>query len=140
MIVIDATGLLLGRLATRVAKMALSGKSISIVNCEKAVVSGNKQGIYEKSLEINRKRNPFHGPFLARMPDRFVRRTIRSMLPFKKPRGREAFKRIICYIGVPETLKNEEMISFPEISKENITRAKITSVEEISKRLGAKYE
>ncbi len=137
--VIDATGLILGRLATRVAKLALAGENIEIVNCEKAVFTGEKSKVCHKYLDLKRKRNPFHGPFTTRMPDRFVKRVIRPMLPFKKQRGQEAYKRIKCHIGVPENLKNSEMVSFPEISKEKITRSKIVTVEDISKRLGAKY-
>ena len=41
MIVIDATDLLLGRFAGYAAKQALLGKEIRVINCEKAVVSGN---------------------------------------------------------------------------------------------------
>ncbi len=137
--VIDGTGLILGRLATKVAKLALMGETIHIVNCEKIVITGNKYRIYDRYLELGKKGGPFHGPFVQRLPDRFVRRVIRSMLPYKQEKGRLAFKRIKCYIGVPETLKNNEMISFPEISKEKITKAKLLAIEDLSKRLGAKY-
>ena len=46
MTVIDAKGLILGRLASTVAKQLLSGdEKIYIVNAEKAVVSGSKATI-----------------------------------------------------------------------------------------------
>ncbi|RLI06236.1 50S ribosomal protein L13, partial [Candidatus Bathyarchaeota archaeon] len=38
--VIDASGLILGRMASIVAKRLLEGEQIEIVNAEKAVVSG----------------------------------------------------------------------------------------------------
>ena len=136
---IDATGLILGRLSTRVAKMALMGEQINVVNCEKAVISGNKYNLFNEYQELRDKGGPFHGPFVQRLPDKFVKRVIRSMLPYKNERGRIALKLIKCYINIPEELKDSEMISFPEISKETITRTKIVTVGEISKSLGAKY-
>ena len=40
--VIDGDGLLLGRLASMVARRAMSGEEIAIVNAEKAVISGSR--------------------------------------------------------------------------------------------------
>ena len=42
-IVIDANELILGRLATQVAKKLLLGVEVQIINCEKAVISGTKK-------------------------------------------------------------------------------------------------
>ncbi|MEM2976009.1 MAG: uL13 family ribosomal protein, partial [Candidatus Bathyarchaeia archaeon] len=38
--IIDASGLILGRMASEVAKRLLQGENIMIINAEKAVVSG----------------------------------------------------------------------------------------------------
>ena len=92
---IDATGLILGRLATRIAKMALLGESVNIVNCEKAVISGNKYNLYKEYQDLRDKGGPFHGPFVHRMPDKFVKRIIRSMLPYKNERGKKALKLVL---------------------------------------------
>ena len=46
--ILDATNLILGRMATAVAKKALLGEKIDIVNCENAVISGNKYQILER--------------------------------------------------------------------------------------------
>jgi len=48
MIVIDATNTILGRLATRAAKLALEGESIRVVNCEKAFIVGRQGDIIKK--------------------------------------------------------------------------------------------
>ncbi|PIN72869.1 50S ribosomal protein L13, partial [Candidatus Woesearchaeota archaeon CG10_big_fil_rev_8_21_14_0_10_47_5] len=48
MIIIDANNLVLGRLAARAAKLCLMGEKVSIINCEKAVISGNKKQLLEK--------------------------------------------------------------------------------------------
>lgn len=102
MIIIDAKDAIVGRIATVAAKKALQGEKVAVINCEKAVLSGTK-----KRLVADWKRKfsmgvPRKGPFIHRSPDRFVRRIIRGMLPYKKPRGAEAFKNIMCYIGAPE--------------------------------------
>jgi len=47
MTVIDANGLIMGRLASNVAKMLLSGEEVSIVNAEQAVISGSKVTTFE---------------------------------------------------------------------------------------------
>jgi len=44
--IIDATNLILGRLGTYVAKKALLGNKIDIVNCENSVVTGNRKRIF----------------------------------------------------------------------------------------------
>ena len=51
--IIDANNLILGRMATFVAKQALLGEEISIVNCEKAIMTGNKQQILAKYKKKN---------------------------------------------------------------------------------------
>ncbi|RLI36579.1 hypothetical protein DRO60_05575, partial [Candidatus Bathyarchaeota archaeon] len=53
--VIDATGLVLGRMASIVAKRLLMGERIAIINAEKAVISGKKKAIvnrYKDRLQI----------------------------------------------------------------------------------------
>lgn len=100
--IIDATNLKLGRISTLAAKAALKGESVDIVNCEKAIITGSKQDIVAKYQARRERGGPHWGPFIERRADKFVRRTIRGMLPYKTPRGRDAFKRIMCYIGNPK--------------------------------------
>ncbi len=99
--VIDATDARLGRMATHAAKAALQGKKVTIVNCEEAVITGSKADILNDYIQKREWGRPTKGPFWPRMPDRFVRRIVRSMLPYKTPHGRDAFHRIQCYIGTP---------------------------------------
>ena len=107
--IIDATDLKVGRLATVVAKAALKGETVTIVNAEKAVLTGNKNSIIAKYQEQYQRGGPHWGPFLPRMPDRFLRRIIKGMLPMNTARGREAYKRVMCYIGNPEEQKAESI-------------------------------
>ncbi|MBI3034673.1 50S ribosomal protein L13 [Candidatus Woesearchaeota archaeon] len=106
--IIDAQNSILGRVCTIAAKKALSGEDILVVNCEKAVITGRKRDIvskYRKRLELGQ---PTKGPFIARRPDMLVRRTIRGMLPWKRARGKAAFKRVKCFIGAPEGINAAE--------------------------------
>ena len=43
--VYNGDGIILGRLATRVAKDVLLGEEVKVVNCEKIIVSGNKTAV-----------------------------------------------------------------------------------------------
>ena len=129
MLVIDATDCVMGRLASYVAKKALNGEEVIVVNAEKSIISGKRKSIIEeelKKLEIRNLGNPRKGPFHQKRPDRYLRRVIRGMLPYKQPRGREAFRRIQVYIGVPEKeierrhnikLKDVKIISLEEAKK-----------------------
>lgn len=109
MIIVNADRMILGRLASYVAKKSLIGEQIIVVNCEKAVISGSKSVVIRRYNEKFERGAPLKGPYYPRMPDRLVRRAIRDMLPYKFERGRKAFERIKCYISVPEEYKNRKM-------------------------------
>jgi len=122
MILINAEGQVLGRMASYAAKKALLGEKVIIVNADKALISGSKAYLRKAAvakLRIRNWGNPKKGPFLMKRPDNFVRRVIRGMLPYSKnrygARGREAYKRIFVFVGVP----NNEYIK--KITNENIT-------------------
>ncbi len=137
MIIIDAKGLILGRLATYAAKQALLGEEVAIVNCEGAVVSGRKDTVIGRFRQRIKRGTHKKGPFIPRSPEFFVKRTIRGMLPYKQKKGREAYERIKCYRGVPEELKGKETVRV-----ENAESSKLTidygSVGTICKELGGK--
>ncbi len=138
--IIDATDLILGRMASVVAKKALLGEKIDIVNCENAVIIGSKQNILQKYWLVTDKTQPRRGPFFYRMPDRFVRRTIKRMLPHKKDRGLKAFKRVMCHIGVPDEFKNGkiETIEQAKIIKSNVLG--YVAVRDICRLIGGKFK
>jgi len=134
--IIDAKGLVLGRLSTFVAKQLLLGNEVQIVNCEQAVITGKKSNILQKHKQRRERGQPTQGPFISRLPDRFVKRTIRGMLPYKKSKGKEALKRLKCHIAVPETIKGAETIENPKLS--NTNAFKHMTVKDLCKELGAK--
>src|SRR3990167_4135194 len=117
--IIDAKYAIVGRVASVAAKAALLGDSISIVNCEKAVISGTRTRVLAREERKRQRGIPRKGPFVSRLPDRFMRRIVRGMLPYKQEKGKLAYKRILCYSGVPEAFKgkNIETVEGAHISK-----------------------
>ena len=115
-IVVDATGHIAGRLSSHVAKLLLSGNRVSIINCEKAMLSGTRANIireYREFLKINSIINPKHGPVHYRRPDTIITKMIRGMLPYdRKPSGVAAHRRLRAYIGSPKELRSLEKIRF----------------------------
>lgn len=137
--IIDATGLIMGRMASFVAKKALLGEKIYIVNCEKAVITGNKDNIIEKyRKKYNLGRNPYKGPFFPKASDRIVRRSIRGMLPYKQEKGKKAFSSIMCYVGIPEKFKNQKLETIAKANISKLKNYKYITVGELAKHLGSR--
>jgi len=132
--IIDAEGATLGRLCTNAAKNLLNGEEIAIVNSEKAIISGKKTSIkkhYKQKREVGTYRK---GPFFPRTPDRIVKRSVRGMIPYQKPHGRAAFKRLKCYIGIPKKFEGKKFEKIKDAEKRPID---FITVEELSRSLGA---
>jgi large subunit ribosomal protein L13 len=111
---VNADGLILGRMASIVAKKLLNGEKVIIVNAEKAVISGKKRSKVAEAKEFLEVGAPQQGPFHYRRPDRIMRKTVRGMLPFKQPKGKTALKKLKVFISVPEDLKDQQMVSIEE--------------------------
>lgn len=133
--IIDCNNLILGRVATFAAKKALMGEKVDLVNCEEMVITGRKREVIAKYKRKKSMGVPSKGPFQPRMPDMFVRKVVRGMLPYKQPKGREAFKKVKCYIGLPEDVKGEP-INMKVASSDKVPNLKFIKVKEICKELG----
>ena len=110
--IIDGKNAILGRLASYAAKEALKGEEIIILNCEQVIITGNKKNI-EKSFHEKRSRvgSSQKGPKHAKTSEKIVKRTIRGMLPdHRKGRGKEVYKKIKCYVGIPKEFEEEKKI------------------------------
>ena len=122
-IFINAEDTPLGRVATYAARQALQNKKVVVVNCEKALISGNKEAAiarYKAKIAIGKgKSNP--GPFFPRSPEKIMTRTVRGMLPWAITRGKVALKNVMCYDQVPLEFKDKEMISFEKPLIKSIT-------------------
>jgi large subunit ribosomal protein L13 len=116
-LVVNGAGCIAGRMCSQVSKLLLKGNRVTIVNAEKAMLSGQRNRtiqLYKEHLEINSATNPIHGPFHPRRPDRILTKMVRGMMPKRKASGIEAFKRLRVYISIPEQLKNSTMESFED--------------------------
>jgi len=133
--IIDAKGLILGRMASVVAKRLLQGESIVILNAENAAISGKKLSIVEEAKTFLEVGHPRKGPYHPRRPDRIVRRTVRGMLPWRKPKGREAYKRLRVYLGIPKEFAGKQAETIPEAKAAKLKSPYIT-VGELAKEIG----
>lgn len=138
-IYIDAEDAIFGRLGSYIAKRAMLGDTVKVMNSEKAIISGSKELTIKKYQYLKSGMGrPAKGPFYSKMPDRFMRRIIRGMLPHKKTKGWEAYKRIMCYIGVPAEFKNQKLIKIMEADVSRLKTLKKVSIGEVCKALGRK--
>ncbi|MFH1408990.1 MAG: 50S ribosomal protein L13 [Nanoarchaeota archaeon] len=120
--IIDAQNTILGRIATQAAKQALLGEKVDVINCEKAVISGTQKAVFGKYNAAVKKGIPLKGPYFPKQPDRFVRRAIRGMLPHKQPKGKDAFKRVMCHVGVPKGFEGKEMAEIKNAQRKDHVR------------------
>ncbi|MDI6691310.1 MAG: 50S ribosomal protein L13 [Candidatus Bathyarchaeota archaeon] len=137
--IINAEGLILGRMASIIAKKLLSGEEVIIVNAEKAVLSGKRKSKIREAKEFLEVGYPRKGPFHHRRPDRMVRRTIRGMLPYKQPKGKQAYKRLKVFMGLPENLKNQKIETLLEAEAQKL-KCPYFTIEELAKEIGWSVE
>jgi large subunit ribosomal protein L13 len=137
--VINGEGLILGRTASLVAKRALQGETIAVVNAEKMIISGSRARVLA-TYGLKRSRGSREGgPFFPRRPDHIVKRTIRGMLPYKRPYGADALKRVKIYVGVPGELSGTEMESLEEAHIDRLNNPQFVTLAAVSTFLGAKF-
>ncbi len=141
-IVIDAEGAILGRLASYVAKLALMGFRVHVVNVEKALVTGDKHMViesYKLWLEVRTHKNPYrHAPHRPRNPINIFKKAVWGMLPKESWRGKQALKRVKAYIGVPEEFKGKEIVSIADTLVDQLKRSEYVTLAEIAKAMGWK--
>ena len=107
-VIVNAEGLILGRMASQVAKKLLNGEEVIIVNAEKAILSGKRKSKIAEAhlfLEVGA---PKRGPFHYRRPDRIVLKTVSGMLPIRQTKGKNALSRLRVFMGIPEELKKQK--------------------------------
>jgi len=140
--IVDATELILGRMCSQVAKLALLGEHVLIINAKDAVISGRRNQIIKNILIAREARdlaNPNHGPFRNSRPDMYVRQKVRQMLP-KNDRGHDAIERVHVYInGIPkvkeEKYKNQEALQLKNASSSRLSH-KYHTVADICTNMG----
>ena len=136
--IVDATNLIAGRIATVVAKKALLGEGIVILYANDAVISGHKRTLLEKTKKDYDRGIHTKGPFIPKLPEKYLKRIIRGMLPYKQPKGKAAFARIKCYNTVPEQFKDQKIETIPSANLKKLPTTKFITIKAICKNLGGK--
>lgn len=111
--VIDAEGMVLGRLSTEVARLLRgkhkpvfaphldTGDHVIVVNADKIVMTANKADqrmVHRYSGYPGGLKTEAYAKLLARKPGDAIRRTVKGMLP-KGPLGRQTLKKLKVYAG-----------------------------------------
>lgn len=127
--VVDAEGMILGRMATEVAKILRgkhkptfapyidTGDHVVVVNADKVVLTGDKATsklVHRHSGYPGGLRSESYGNLLARRPADAVRRTIRGMLPHNRL-GRAQLRKLKVYAGPhhPHAAQQPQPLSLP---------------------------
>ncbi|HDD33531.1 MAG TPA: 50S ribosomal protein L13 [Thermofilaceae archaeon] len=141
-VVIDASGLVAGRLASVIAKRLLRGESIVVVNAEKAILTGKPRRVVEWYMKrVSEWRTHYNpekrGPKVPRRPDRIFKRMVRNMLPYKRPKGRDALRRLRVYVGVPPEFRGVRA-EVPEEARLRNDKVPFITLSELSKAVGGR--
>lgn len=111
-IVVDAANSVLGRVASFAAKQALLGKTVAVINSEKALITGRVRfTVDEYKQKRQRGGSSLNGPHFPKPTEKIMKRTIRGMLPYQRARGLEALKRVRCFNAVPAEYESAKKIS-----------------------------
>ncbi len=133
--VIDASGLILGRMASIVAKRLLQGEPIIIINAEKTILSGRRSSRVKEAKTFLDIGHPGKGPFHPRRPDKIVRKAVRGMLPHRQPKGANALRLLRVFLGVPTELKTMPTQTISEAHVDKLKCPYIT-IEDLAKQIG----
>jgi large subunit ribosomal protein L13 len=127
--VVDADGLVLGRLASEVARILRgkhrpyfaphvdTGDHVIVINADKVIMTSNKAGdklAYRHSGYPGGLRSTSYAELLDKSPDEMIRRSIRGMLP-KNTLGRQMLSKLNVYAGPehPHAAQTPEVLELP---------------------------
>ncbi len=127
---IDADGLVLGRMCTEVARLLRgkhkptfapnidSGDHVVIINASKIVLTSqkaDKELVYDYSGYPGGLRSETYGRLLRRKPEDAIRRSVRGMLP-KGPLGRQMIKKLKVHAGTEHghEAQNPVVLNLPD--------------------------
>jgi large subunit ribosomal protein L13 len=124
--VIDATDVVLGRLASQVATLLRgkhkpifaphvdTGDFVIVVNADKIVLTGNKleqKKAYRHSGYPGGLRSVSYSELMEKRPDRAVEKAVRGMLP-KNSLGRKMAKKLKVYAGAEHPHQAQQPVPF----------------------------
>ncbi|HUU87677.1 MAG TPA: 50S ribosomal protein L13 [Candidatus Glassbacteria bacterium] len=133
--IVNAEGLIMGRMASKVAKLLLNGNKVVIINAEKTIISGNKRSKVAEAMVFLEVGSPKRGPFHYRRPDKILRKTVRGMLPHRQPKGRTAYKKLKVFLGIPKEFEEKQMITLKDAKASKLTGPYFT-LGELAREIG----
>ena len=139
MVLINADGLIVGRLASLVARKLLEGDEITIINAEKAILTGSRTSTIEEYQTTYVRGTKEKGPYFPKRSDAIIKRTIRGMLPYKTQRGKDAIARLSVYVGTPAELHGQPAVTLEDASVNRLSSYKYMKLGDLARMLGGKY-
>ena len=131
--VVDATDVVLGRLATHVATLlrgknkptyaphADSGNFVIVINADKIALTGNKMSkeLYAHSGRPGGLRRDSYAELLEKNPERIIREAVKGMLP-KNKLARVQLDRLRIFRGAehPHTAQQPQVFEIDQISQQ----------------------
>ena len=113
----------------------MDGEEIVILNAESVVITGKKEVVFaEFKAKVDRGQIR-KGPYYPRRADLLLKRTIRGMIPWTTPSGRDAYRRVHVFVGAPEQFADVEKQTVEEATRLNT--GKYTTLGAVSKFLGS---
>jgi large subunit ribosomal protein L13 len=140
MTIINADGLILGRMCSILATRLLAGEEIAVVNAEKAIISGTRKRVLQNYRHKRERGSRGWGPFFPRRPDHIVKRTVRGMVPYRRERGDGALKRLRVHVGVPKDFAGKEMETLDAASVKRLSSPRFVTLGAVSSFLGSSFE
>ena len=132
--VVDATDVVLGRLATHVATLlrgknkptyaphADSGNFVIVINADKIALTGNKMSkeLYAHSGRPGGLRRDSYAELLEKNPERIIREAVKGMLP-KNKLARVQLDRLRIFRGAehPHTAQQPQVFEIAQISQQS---------------------
>lgn len=131
--IVDATDVVLGRLATQVANLlrgknkptfaphADSGNHVIVINADKIALTGNKMGkeLYAHSGRPGGLRRDTYAQLLANKPERIITSAVKGMLP-KNRLAKVQLSRLRVFAGDqhPHTPQKPQVFEIKQISQQ----------------------
>lgn len=120
------------------AKKAIEGQDVVILNVSKAVLSGEKRSIIQRAkvkLKTRTLASQEKGPIHPRRPENYARHVLRGMLPFKKAAGKKAYKRVKVYADMPSLYAEKSRQTVPGADASKL-RCHYMFLEDLSREIG----
>jgi large subunit ribosomal protein L13 len=136
-LIIDAEGVILGRLASQVAKLLRgkhktiftphidTGDNVIVINAEKVKLTGRKlkEKLYHRHTGFpGGIKTDTPGFLLAgKHPERVIQRAVERMMPKDSPLARQQFSKLRVYAGSenPHTAQQAEVFDFASMNPKN---------------------